>query len=246
MSHFFRIVGSFLLTLILTTLVRTNAEAQRVPTVHHRGDSLPAFRPPQTPTDSMIRARLVNLALQNPQNLATGHQVRVAEYQLDYTKRTWLNLLSVSINYNDQTFEKVIPGQYQYPKYFFGLTIPIGLFFTLGPQIKGARETVEIAKDNQQDQALATRADVLSKYAQYKNYGDLILLENTIVVDQQTAFSQVEKKFKDGTATIEQYNQANKSYSDEQVKKLNLQLSQDLLKLAIERIIGNDLESVMR
>jgi outer membrane protein TolC len=243
-----RIAGSFLLTLFLTSLIGTSVKAQHVPGGRKKTDSVPPviFRVLPPPSDTLVEARLVQLALSGPQFLATDHKVNIAQSDLARAKRSWLNLLAVSANLNDQSFQTPEPGGYVYPKYFFGLTIPIGLFFSLGPQIQGARESVEVSKNLREETARSLKAEVLSKYRQYRNYADLISLENTIVVDQQTAFSQTEKKFKDGTTSIEQYNLANKLYSDEMTKKLNLQLNQDLIKLDIERLIGTNLENVTK
>jgi outer membrane protein TolC len=241
-----RIAGPF--TLLLLMLLPGNyASAQHVPGGRHKTDSVPVFRH-TPPTDSMIENRLVALALQGPRYEASGHQINVTESNLSKAKRSWLNLLSISANYNDQTFAKqsAVTGAYVYPKYFFGLTIPIGLFFSMGPDIRGARENVEISRNNREQLARTLRTEVLGKYKQYKNFGDLILLQNTILVDQQAGFTQIEKKFRDGTTSIDQYNLANKSYSDERVKMLNLQLSQDLIRLDIEQIIGVSLDAVTR
>ncbi len=63
-------------------------------------------------------------------------------------KRSWLNLLSLSVQLNDQDFknQQNVLGRvaYVYPKYYFGVTIPVGLFFTMGADIKKERENVAI------------------------------------------------------------------------------------------------------
>jgi outer membrane protein TolC len=248
MSHPSRTAGPILLALCLTSLIGIDAKGQHLQGGRRKTDSVPPliFRSAQPPSDSIIEARLVELTLSGPQYQSTGHKVNIAQSQLSQAKKSWLNLLAVSVNLNDQSLQQPVPGGYVYPKYFFGLTIPIGLFFSLGPQIQAAKEGVEVTRNAREQTARDLKAEVLSKYMQYKNYRELILLENSIVVDQQTAFSQLEKKFKEGTATIEQYNLANKLYSDELTKKLNLQLSQDLIKLDIERLIGTNLENITK
>ncbi len=212
-------------------------------TIHARN-----FRPttPLNP-DSLIQERLVQLALNGPAYSVSGHQIKFAEYNLTRARRTWLNLLSISADYNDQTFAKPSTNfGYVYPKYFFGITIPIGLFFTMGPDIKKEQENVAITRDNQEQLARTIRADVLSKYAQYKTYGGLLTIQNNVVDDEEALRKQVEKKFQDGSVSIEQYNLANKIYGEDLTKKLNLQLQVDLLKIDIERMIGVNLESLLR
>lgn len=228
-------------------LYSPGANAQHVQGGRKKTDSTPIFRY-EPPSDSIIEIRLVNLALQGPQYEALGHRVTISQAQESMARRAWFNLLTFSLNYNDQTFAKNtnLPGTYVYPKYYFGIIIPVGMFFSMGPQIHAASENVKVARNNQEDLARTLRTDVLSKWKTYKNYEALILLQNTIVVDEQAALNQIEKKFRDGTVSIDQYNLANKAFSDEKSKLLNLQLSQDLERLEIEKIIGTSLDSVTK
>jgi outer membrane protein TolC len=208
-------------------------------------DSMAALRRGILP-DSAVENRLVALALQAPRYDAAGHQINVANSNLALARRAWFNLLTFSLNYNDQTFAKQLNTSYVYPKYYFGLIIPVGLFFTMGPQIHAAKENVKIQEDVREELARTLRMDVLTKYRTYKNYEGLILLENTVVVDNQAAVTQIEQKFRDGTVSIDQYNAANKAFSDEKAKLLNLQLAQDLVRLDIERMIGVPFDSVIK
>jgi outer membrane protein TolC len=221
---------------------RTNSNANLY---RRKTDSMAAIRRGILP-DSAVENRLVALALQAPRYDAAGHLINVANSNLVTARRAWFNLLTVSVNYNDQTFAHTTQYGYVYPKYFFGLNIPIGLFFTMGPQIHAARESVKVAEDSREELARTIRMDVLSKYRTYKNYEALILLQNTVVVDNQAAVSQIEQKFRDGTVSIDQYNSTNKAFSDEKAKLLNLQLAQDLVRLDIERMIGVSFDSVIK
>jgi outer membrane protein TolC len=240
---------------LAATLLTLPARAQHPQGSRSKADSIALFRTTRPANgsalapDSVIQERLVQLALNGPGYSVSGHQIKFAEYNLTRAKRTWLNLLSVSLEYNDQDFAKPSPSNpytYVYPKYFFGVTIPIGLFFTMGPDIKKERENVAIAHDNQEQLARSIRADVLSKYAEYKSYGNLLEIQNNVVDDEEALRKQVEKKFQDGSITIEQYNVANKIYGEDLTKKLNLELQQDLIKIDIEKMIGVNLESVLK
>ena len=239
--------GKLIITLLLIVPVFHSLAQSRPAGNRRRDDSLISLRH-NPPNDSIIQARLVMLTLQGPRYEAATHQVGVATQQLNTSKRTWLNLLSISANFNE--FD--LPGhsqqttQYVYPKYLIGVTIPIGLFFEMGPQIKAARENVMVIRSNQEDLARTLRMQVLSQYATYKNYSALITLENTVLVDQQSAMNQVEKKFQDASISIDQYNTANRAYTDERVKMLNLQLSQDQVRLDIERLTGVSLDTVIK
>jgi len=198
--------------------------------------------------DSIIENRLVALALKQPQYEQGSHQQKILEYQLKKQRNNWLNLLSFSANYNDQTFQKSQVGAptYVYPKYFFGITIPFGLIFANGSDMHITKESALIAKAQQKELEKTIKEDVLSAYKQYKAYEKLLAIQNQAVDDEQAGYIQTEQKFREGTATLELYNESAKKYNEEVVKAINLQLQQDLIKLEIERLIGTKLESVLK
>ena len=246
-----KIPGIPLLIILLLIIAASPVSGQNPPTRGFNRDSLPSIRRSQYNADSLIQEKLVMLALQGPQFQITKHQIKVSQYQLSNTKKSWLNLLSLSANFNDQTFAKtpeVAVGNTEvvYPKYFFGLTVPLGVIFSLGSDIKGSKENVEVALSNQEQTARKIRADVISKYKQYRNFAQLIGLQTIIVDDEQAAIAAAEKKFKDGSITFEQYNQLSKAYNNDLAQKLNLELAQDMAKLELEAMIGTNLEKVIK
>ncbi len=239
-----------IVSLFLTTIcfVKTNAQLyKQVNPKNDKSSAAPAAKIP--PTDSVIEERLVALALRAPQFDASGHQIQIANYKVSSAKKSWFNLLTLSANLNDQTFAAqpttVGATQYVYPKYFFGLVIPIGTIVSKGSEIKAAKEEVKVAEANREALERTARAEVLSKYLEYKNYRALVVLQSQVVDDIHAAYMQAEKKFNDGSIAIETYNDASRGYSAEMTKLLNLQLQQDLTRLDLERIIGVRLETVI-
>lgn len=193
-----------------------------------------------------IEEKLVELALQGPAYKTGEHQNKVYEYQLKSAKNSWLNLLSISTNYNDQSFAKSnTPGTYVYPKYFFGLTIPLGTIFSR-TEVRAAQEGVAIGELSQEQLRRSIRAEVLSKYKQYRAYQELIALQAEMLNDMAVELLQTEEKFKKGTVTIDIYNTAQRNINGEKTRMINLELQRDLLELEIEKIIGTDLQSVIR
>lgn len=219
-----------------------------------------ATAPAATPTPRLIidtidgyryydttEVKLVRLALDGPLYHAALSQNKVNELQLKGAKNQILNLLTLSLNYNDQTFAKPAgpnTATYVYPKYFFGFVIPLGSVFSR-TQVKAAREQINISRENQKELARTIRSEVLSRYRQYKIKSQLVSLQTQVVDDEQTAFIQIQKKFSDGTATLEIHNTAQKRYNDEVTKKLQLQMELDNLRLELEKFIGTNLENVI-
>lgn len=194
-------------------------------------------------TSTVIEERLVALALKGPEVKNLDHQNKINEYELKSAQNAWLNILSVSANYNDQSFVERPNTAYVYPKYFFGITIPLGTIFSK-TAVKSARESIEMGKNNQEVLKRSIREEILSKYKQYKAYGDLIAIQSELVNDVQAELVQTEEKFRKGTVTIEDYNKAQKGNNTELATLINLKLQQDLKKLEIEKMIGVKLETV--
>lgn len=195
--------------------------------------------------DSVIERRLVDLALNGPEMQASDHQSKITEYQLRNAKNAWMNLLTFSINYNDQTFKPVPGNVYVYPKYFIGLNIPLGTLLSRTP-VKAANEAVEIGKLDKEMLRRKVKADVLAKYREYKAQSELIAMETGMMNDVEAALSEAKDKFRKNEISFEVYNGVQRSRNDEYVKVVNLKLAQELIKLDIERMIGTSLESVLK
>ena len=150
------------LTCLAVTLIAHTAQGQHIIGSRSKTDSVPQpslFRnanpnPRPVNSDSVIEDRLVQLALAGPVYDVSGHQINVAENALTRAKRSWLNLLTFSFDYNNldlpQKSSVAAQNNYVYPKYFFGITIPHRPFsLPWAPDIKTGRENVAIQRDNQ-------------------------------------------------------------------------------------------------
>ena len=191
----------------------------------------------------------VRIALKRPDYDVTYHQIRTSDHELSKAKNSWLNLLAISLNYNETDFEKKstsTANQYVYPKYFFGITIPVGLIFTRSSDIKIARENQAIARDHQLELVRTIRADVQSKYRSLLNYQAMLAVQNIIVTQQQAEFLQEEKNFKDAKIGIEIYNTASKNFNNEILRQIQYKMQMDQVKVDLEQILGMPLEDAIK
>jgi len=243
----FRLTGACLLITLALLIVSTTVRAQTY---------VPPYTPPVSKRpirslpikDTGVEEKLVQLALQNVQYDAQNRLITIAKYKVKQEKNSWFDLLTISSQFNDQSFKHNVGNSqiaYIYPKYFYGIIIPIGTIISKGSQVKAAKEQEKIAEDNLIDAALKIRTDVLSKYKSWRVSNSLVLMERPIADDIHAAFLQMEKRFNDGSVTIEAYSEASRGYSAEMTKLLNYQLQADLQKLEIEQVIGVRLESVI-
>jgi outer membrane protein TolC len=197
------------------------------------------------PTDTTVEKRLVSLALTGPTFDASAHQNKINELELSRAKSAWLNLLTFSTSYYDQSGNKNNGSTtYVLPKYYFTISIPLGVIFSQGNSVKIAREGLALSKDKQEDMSRQLKVDVLSRYKQFKLYNSLIDMQSEMINDVLATSSQIEDKFKKDQVTVDVYIASQKTRNDELAKLLNLKLQQDLIKLDIEKIIGVPLESV--
>ncbi len=254
--------GKFLILILLAFTFKLHAQTTRTDTlpdnlktdtIQFKSNNNQQYLPEnytknERATDSITENRLVELALQQPKLDEAASQRNITNLQLEKQRKAWLNLLSLSLNYNDQTFAGKTNTQtaYVYPKYFFGVTVPLGLIFSNNSDIKITRENAKIVKDQELDLRQTIKANILSDYTQYKAYGKLLSIQSQINDDAQTNFLAVQQKFSDGTVTLEAYNDASAKYNDDVVKTINLQLQQDLIKVEIERLIGRHMEDIFK
>ncbi|WP_229689047.1 TolC family protein [Puia dinghuensis] len=242
------------LLIALTLLIVSTSVRAQVQTEGHQVQS--PYTPPVSKRpirslpikDTGVEEKLVQLALQNVGYDAVTRGITIAQYKVKKEKLSWFDLLQISSQFNDQSFKHYAANSniaYIYPKYFYGITIPIGTLLSKGGSVKAAREEVKIAEDNQIIAALKLRTDVLSKYKQWRSSNALVNLQRQVADDIHAAFLQVEKRFNDGQVTIEAYSDASRSYTTEMTKLITFQLQADTQKLEIEQIIGVRLESVL-
>ncbi len=221
------------LSLLMTlTVGATRAHAQA---------SLVRFAVP----DSVIEQRLVNLVLKGPEVERSLHQNKIYEYQLKTAKDQWTNLLTLSANYNDQTFRQTNNTAFVYPKYLLGINIPVGTLLSR-TQVKSAREGIEIGKLQQEELRRKLRADVLAKWKQYRAQAELIAMETGSMNDIEAALTETKEQFRQNKVNFEVYNTVQQARNAEQAKIINLKLQQDVIKLDLERMIGVPLETVLK
>jgi outer membrane protein TolC len=252
MHYATRLTGSFLLMTLALLIVSTAVAQDQNQTQPKQAPYAPPVskRPIRSLPirDTGVEEKLVTLALQNVAYDAATRQVTIAQLNVRKEKNSWFDLLVLNAQFNDQSFKHTSNTgnvAYVYPKYFYGVAIPIGTILSKGGQVKAAKEQVKMAEDAQIEAALKIRTDVLTKYKSWRVANSLVLMERQVADDIHAAFLQTEKRFNDGSVTIEVYSESSRNYSMEMTKLLNAQLDADVKKLQIEEVIGVRLESVI-
>jgi|SRR5580704_17797605 outer membrane protein TolC len=196
-----------------------------------------------------IRERLVQLALQDPLYEIADHNVTIAEYEIRLAKNSWLAEIFIAGNLNEFSIDPKAAGtNYSgyYPRYNFGVQIPLDIFSKTSNNVKISYEKYMIAEAERNDRFRLIKADILTRYEDYLLTKQKLEIQYQITQDAYTAYTKAEKDFNDNVIKIEDLNSANSRYIDEQVKKLQLQRDLNVSKIDIERHIGIKLDEVIQ
>ena len=198
-----------------------------------------------------IRERLVQLALQNPNYEIADRKVNVAEYELSRSKGAWLSALSASGNLNELSIKgnttnaDGTKSNLFFPRYNFGINLPLDFFTTRSNEVKAAREKVFIAEAEKNEKYRTIRRDVLSKYEDYLMHKEKLELQTRITQGEYTEFKLAEKDFADGLITADAFKKTETTYYGEQMKKTEMQRNFNVAKYELELLIGVSIDDVL-
>lgn len=208
---------------------------------------------PQDPSIiARFKQKLVELALQNPDVRQYDAQKDITKYETRIAKAAWLNHFTAAGNLNEFTIKGNNNGNNPqasfYPRYNFGVIIPIGHFLSIPNEVKKAKAQGRVVQKQQESAALIIKDKVLEAYEEYSANKQLVELHGPILEDALVHYNQIEEKFRAGTEGIplDEYKAAYHDYNVEMVQKVLLEKNLRQSKLALEGIVGMTLEEVMR
>jgi outer membrane protein TolC len=191
--------------------------------------------------------KLVQLAwANNPENQILRHQVNIAEYSEKVAKRNFLTQISATGNINEFNLDppKTNNQPIFFPRYNFGATISLGNLFVDPVKVKRAKEETAIALQNINSRKIALRAEVLRKYQIYLTNKELLKVQTDALEDASASFSLAEQKFKNGEATIVDFNAALENFNVRKIQKITADGEFYISKIGVEELIGVKLEEV--
>jgi outer membrane protein TolC len=195
--------------------------------------------------------RLVQLAWQNnPASLIAKSDVTAAEHEVKAAGTQWLRQFGVTANLNKYSLEE-FNGSAEadevfnfYPAYNVFFTLPLSTFFE-GPHVKKAAQSRLDASEERVNQLkLNLRAEVLKRYNDYKMNEEIRNILKEALADEESNYLVLEEKFKDGTATVEAYQQSLKSRNELRIKVVEAETLLVKSKIDLEALIGIKLEEV--
>lgn len=203
---------------------------------------------PDDAKDIQFVEKLVRLAwANNPINEMLKHEVAAAEYNEKIMKRGFINQITATGNLNEFNINPPNTTQFPifFPRYNFGATLNLGNFFLDPLKSKKAKEEKMIAVQNVNSRKLTLRAEVLRKYQIYLTKKELLKVQVEALEDASNLYSTSEQKFKNGEATIVEYNAALENLNSRKTQKITAELDFNVSKIDIEELIGVKLEDVI-
>jgi outer membrane protein TolC len=197
-----------------------------------------------------IREKLVQLALQNPTYEMADNTVAIERYTVRLAKSNWLSIVTIAGNINEFTISPEAANgniyALYYPKYNFGISIPLNYVGLNSNNVKIARMNLLNAEAARNDKFRQIKADVLTRYEDYLLAKEMVEFQTRISQDQYELYKRGEKDYEDGLIKLEEYDKFYINWTAEQIKLLTYKRNLNVMKLDLERMTGVSLDSILQ
>jgi outer membrane protein TolC len=202
---------------------------------------------PESAKSDDFGEKLVQLAWKNmPYNAVLQTSKEVAELRVTQAKWSWLDQIRATGNLNEFTINPDANpnGNNFFPRYNFGVAIPLGIFISIPTESKIAMKQLKVSEYQINQQKLTVRKSVLSAYQNYLMYSEILKIKTDLVEDEYANLMAMEEKFQKGEVTLEQYKAVSRTYNLEVEEKIQTNNRLQNAKLELELLIGMRLEDV--
>lgn len=198
---------------------------------------------PKSATDIEFREKLVQLAWQNsPNTEILNRQVTVSKYRVKEARRNWLQNIGITGNLNEFSIKTINgepnPQSVFYPRYNIGATMNLGTIFNNPVKTKIEREGFQIALENVNEQKLAIRAEVLSRYEIYLSAEKIFKIRTQGMTDLLTQRNLAEQRFSSDQITYIEYRNIVEMYNQEQIFIAEAEKDYNVARIRVEELIG--------
>jgi len=199
--------------------------------------------------DSVAEA-LVALAMNNPSVRSSENFAQQYKYLYKVSKTTWLNNIVLQGNLNEYSFQNTastdpLKQSTQYPKYNFGVIVPIGIFINSPKQAKADYYKYQFAVEQVNVEKQNIRREVLINYQDYTMNRQLLSQYQQLVSDWGIIHKKNEQKFSNGEITLEAFYASTKTYTDELSKQSNINNALRTSEARLEALIGMNVEDAL-
>jgi outer membrane protein TolC len=200
--------------------------------------------------DSLIKAKLLELAAKNPQLNIADANIKIAEYNLRKAKSAWLSSLDANGNVNEfvinNTVINGVSASSYYPLYNVGVSVPFDIFSKAKNDPRIATENINIAKATKEQNLRTIKEMVLTLYENYKEQKELLRLQQISTEDDNESYIASQKSYADGTIQLIELNKAYQNYIFAQSRLVVSQRDYNVAVVQLEQVIGVPLDEALK
>jgi outer membrane protein TolC len=206
--------------------------------------------------------KLINTAKANyPHVKSLDNRVTIAQTNLSRSKLSYLDALTFSYVYQPNTTFNLNALQ---PTTVGGTTLPttpanqtslfrgtqFGLFFNLGAYlqkpfaVKQARQELANANIDVQEYLITLTTQVKRRYYLYLQKLAALKLQAQATIDAENVMKDVKYKFEKGEETLDNYNKARITLTQQNQSKITAETDWYLAKVDLEELLGQKLENI--
>lgn len=191
-----------------------------------------------------IKDRLVRLAYKNPVFTSDDATIKIAELNRKKANASWLSSVTLAGNINEFVVNNS-PTSNFYPKYNFGVLIPLDIYSRNKNERKVGDQNIIIANATKDQRMNEIKAETLIRYENYKEQKELVNLEKVSVDNNYSDYLAAQNNYADGTITVDDLNKIYQGYVLEQFKLVTLKKQLNVAIIQLEEIIGVPLTKVL-
>jgi outer membrane protein TolC len=197
--------------------------------------------------DSMAEG-LVALAMNNPRIRYDADLAEQFNQLYRRSKIAWLDAVTIQGNLNEYSINEnaATKASNLYPKYNFGLNIPLGFPWVTARQTKSDLAKSVAMQDQVEVERRNVRKEVLIDYHNYLMNKRLLDLEEQVIGDWHIIFLKTEEKFRRGEVSLESFYSTTHVYNDELNKEVTLTASVNNSAAELEALIGMNLADAIQ
>lgn len=190
---------------------------------------------------------LVELAIANSHHLKSAENVALSsKYNYSKSKTEWLDNISARGNLNEYTIDRKANNIVnQFPRYNFGVVIPLGIFVNSPKQAKVDYYNYQAREEDVKGIKSILRKSMLTLYQDYLMNLKMKNIQQQIVNDYKAISTGNETKFASGQMTLEAFAMSNLNYYNAVTKQANIDRDLEVAKVGIEEMIGLRLEDAL-
>jgi len=191
--------------------------------------------------------KLVQLAWKNnPANKILDNRVLIAQEQIKVERGTWAKDFKLTGRFNEFMINPPADGATEtvyFPSYSFGIEIPLSIFSPTRAKAAAIQVQNEMLAIN--DRKLQIRAEVLENYYHYTFNQTALKIQTEVAENASNTFALIQDRFKNGQATLDEYNNAYNNLKNEQLKQAEAQRNFQIAAARLERLIGLDVNAAL-